>query len=70
MLWWTPRMPSQLTLPMMAKAATAVYETAAEKHDRDQQGRHKPKRVVGSFPDGRHGQRERTPRFDSQHGTI
>jgi hypothetical protein len=35
--WKYPLMPSQHTLQMMAKAATAVYEAAAEKHDRDQQ---------------------------------
>ena len=32
-----PLLPSQHTMQMMAKAAVAVYEVAAEKHDRDQQ---------------------------------
>ena len=34
--WKYPLLPSQHTMQMMAKAAVAVYEVAAEKHDRDQ----------------------------------
>lgn len=32
--WKYPLLPSQHTLQMMAKAATAVYEAADEKYDR------------------------------------
>ena len=35
--WKYPLMPSQHTLQMMAKAATAVYEAAAENHERARQ---------------------------------
>ena len=36
--WRYPLLPSQHTLQMMAKAATAVYEAAVENHERTQQG--------------------------------
>ena len=41
--WKYPLMPSQHTLQMMAKAATAVYETAVENHDSVQQDCNEPK---------------------------
>ena len=34
--WKYPLLPSRHTMQMMAKAAVAVYEVAAEDHDRDQ----------------------------------
>jgi len=33
-LRWPPLLPSHRTMHMMAKAATAVYETAVEEHAR------------------------------------
>jgi len=35
--WEYPLLPSQHTMQMMAKAAVAVYEVAAENHERAQQ---------------------------------
>ena len=35
--WKYPLLPSQHTMQMMAKAAVAVYEVAAENHDGAQQ---------------------------------